>query len=67
MFEGLKKSKSQSRRVSTFGFDFSREKEPIGMVEGFLHFCENTSLIIVSSVILKTKEIKTGDVLYSSR
>lgn len=58
MFEGLKKAKANLEEYQRLVLIFPGQKEPIGMVEGFLHFCENTSLIIVSSVILKTKKLK---------
>ena len=57
MFEGLKKTKANLEEYQRLVLIFPRQKEPIGMVEGFLHFCRKIQvLIIVSSIDFKIKK-----------
>ena len=62
MFEGLKKAKANLEEYQRLVLIFPGQKEPIGMVEGFLHFCEKYKFnhSIISD--FKDEEIKTGDV-----
>lgn len=62
MFNGLKKAKSNLELYNRLILIFPGKKEPIGMVEGFLDFCEKYKLNhnIISD--FTNDEIKIGDV-----